>query len=160
MANFFNAAVNTAGDVFQGLIKNDKQIKDSIKKANRAAMKAGKEAMEKARIKNPNLTNRELRNIRKSAQIENGFRSTKLTAGHKVGSFLGSGTRETIEHMKNKDNFGTALKKAHTTEAGRIDAKKVAGTYIAASSVGRIASGGGLMKDKNGNSNLIGIPFI
>lgn len=37
---------------------------------------------------------------------------------------------------------------------------KIAGSYIGVSAAARVATGGGLYKDKNGNTNLIGVPFI
>ena len=37
---------------------------------------------------------------------------------------------------------------------------KIAGSFIGAAAVGRIASGGGVYKDGNGNTNLIGVPFV
>lgn len=152
--------LNFAGDVMQGLIKNDKAIKSEITAANKKAIKAGQRAMQTAKKNNPNLSVADLRKIKKDTMIENGFRSRQLTTGHKIGSFLGSGTRETIENMKNKDSFGKAIKKAHTKSTGGLDMKKAAGTYMTASTAGRIVTGGGLTKDKNGNTNIIGIPFI
>ena len=52
-----------------------------------------------------------------------------------------------------------AIKKGHMT-GDKVDMKKVAGTYVAASVAGRVATGGGLYRDKDGNVNLPGIPFI
>lgn len=80
-------------------------------------------------------------------------------AAQQVGNFFGQGVRETINNKKSGQNLKTSLKNAHSTN-GKIDPTKVAGTYMAASAVSRVASGGGITKDKNGNSNLIGIPFI
>lgn len=37
---------------------------------------------------------------------------------------------------------------------------RIAGSYIAASGAARIATGGGLTRDRNGNNNIIGIPGI
>lgn len=37
---------------------------------------------------------------------------------------------------------------------------KIAGSYIGLSAGARIISGGGAYKDRNGNSNLMGVPFI
>jgi hypothetical protein len=37
---------------------------------------------------------------------------------------------------------------------------RAAGTFMTASAGARIASGGGLYKDRYGNPNLIGVPFI
>ena len=97
--------------------------------------------------------NAKMNNVKK---INNGM---KANAAQNIGDFLGGGTRETIKNMKNGDSFGKAIKNAHTKN-GKIDMKRVAGTYVAASATGRIVSGGGLTKDKNGNNNIIGIPFI
>lgn len=149
-----------AGDVLNGMVKNDKAIKESIRKSNKAALKAGKEAMESAKLKNPNLNTKELRRVQRNAMKDAGFRSSNQTTGHKIGNFLGGGTRETINNMKNGQKFGKAISNAHKKADGKLDMGKVAGTYMAASAAGRIATGGGLTKDKNGNTNVIGIPFI
>lgn len=42
---------------------------------------------------------------------------------------------------------------------GRI-AGGIAGAYMGVSSAGRIASGGGLYKDSDGNTDIMGVPFI
>lgn len=60
---------------------------------------------------------------------------------------------------------GEAAKKAgykYINEAGKeaYNYKKIAGGYLSASSTARIATGGGLYKDRAGNTNVIGIPFI
>lgn len=39
-------------------------------------------------------------------------------------------------------------------------AKRLAGTYIGASAAGRLLSGGGVYKDKDGSTDLIGLPLI
>ena len=36
---------------------------------------------------------------------------------------------------------------------------KIAGSYIGVSAAARVASGGGLYKDRNGNTNIAGVPF-
>ena len=41
-----------------------------------------------------------------------------------------------------------------------LDAKKIAGTYMGLSVAGRVVTGGGLYRDRNGNFNLPGVPFI
>lgn len=41
-----------------------------------------------------------------------------------------------------------------------LNAGKIAGSYIGLSAGMRIATGGGLYQDKNGNTNIMGIPFI
>lgn len=84
----------------------------------------------------------------------------KPTFGQKTGDFLGGGIRETYKNMTEKEmSLGKAIKQGHTVD-GKISAKRIAGTYVTASAVGRVATGGGITKDRNGNTNLIGIPFI
>ena len=42
----------------------------------------------------------------------------------------------------------------------KLNYGKIAGSYIGLSAGARVLSGGGLYKDRNGNENLIGVPFI
>lgn len=53
-----------------------------------------------------------------------------------------------------------AVKAAHTTADGSLSIPTIAGSYIVGTSALRLAGGGGLYKDKDGNTNLMGIPFI
>jgi len=70
--------------------------------------------------------------------------------------------------QNNELDFGGAVTQAFTkgvenadgTISRKLDAGTIAGSYLGVSSAYRIASGGGLYKDKNGNTNLIGVPFI
>ena len=81
------------------------------------------------------------------------------------GDFFGGGIRDTVKGYKNNggDLWG-AFKKAHTKLDANgkevIDLKRAAGTYMTASIGARIVTGGGLYKDRNGNTNLPGIPFL
>ena len=53
-----------------------------------------------------------------------------------------------------------------TDDAGKVtgrhyyDARKVFGGLIGASAGARLLSGGGIYKDRDGNTDLIGIPFV
>lgn len=42
----------------------------------------------------------------------------------------------------------------------RLSGRRVAGAFVGASAFGRLASGGGIYKDADGNTDIIGIPFI
>lgn len=42
----------------------------------------------------------------------------------------------------------------------RLSGRRVAGAFVGASALGRLASGGGIYKDADGNTDIIGIPFI
>lgn len=58
----------------------------------------------------------------------------------------------------------TRLKSMYYNKDGSLSKKAVAGTvagsYLGLSAAGRIATGGGLYKDSDGNTDLIGVPFI
>lgn len=84
----------------------------------------------------------------------------KTSLAQRGGDFIGGGARETMKNMKRGENITTALKNAHSNPGGGLNMKRVAGSYVGASAAARVATGGGVMKDKNGNTNLIGIPFI
>ena len=76
----------------------------------------------------------------------------------------GTGAAEMLHYMTKKGgsmNIGDAMKKTFThADTGQLNYGKIAGSYIGASAAMRVVSGGGITKDKNGNSNLIGVPFI
>nr|DAU23756.1 MAG TPA: hypothetical protein [Caudoviricetes sp.] len=55
------------------------------------------------------------------------------------------------------DSTGKIMKNA---EKANWNYGKIAGSYIGVSAAARVASGGGLYKDKNGNTNIAGVPFI
>lgn len=104
--------------------------------------------------------------------------------GNKLGNFLAQGTRESIKDYKKakavyeqaiasgqKDaakftpKITTALKKGHGAydDTGKyigISGMAVAGTAVSAGIVGRVATGGGLYRDRYGNVNVPGVPFI
>jgi hypothetical protein len=40
------------------------------------------------------------------------------------------------------------------------DAGKIAGSYLGAAAAGRVLTGGGIYKDGNGSTNLVGVPFV
>lgn len=57
-------------------------------------------------------------------------------------------------------SIGGALKSAHTTADGSLAWGSIAGSYMTAAAGYRIASGGGVTRDRHGNPNLIGVPFV
>ena len=92
----------------------------------------------------------------------------KSTLGYQVGDFLGSGIRKTYQNSKAGLPIKQAVKGAYyktvKDESGnlvkQLNARAVAGTAVSAGMATRIASGGGLYKDRNGNTNIPGIPFL
>ncbi len=104
--------------------------------------------------------------------------SRAYKAGAATGKFLFGGIVDSVGNMTKKEGamgLTESIKRAHMTkitdpkmakELGkkvgeyRVDAKKVAGTAIGISMAGRVATGGGLYRDRNGNFNIPGLPFI
>lgn len=102
----------------------------------------------------------------------------KINGTYKAINHLGNnylGAPEAIYKMtKGKQGIGEALTKTFATNGDDLykngkriaDAKanwnygKIAGSYIGVSAAARVATGGGLYKDKNGNTNVAGVPFI
>ena len=82
----------------------------------------------------------------------------------KIGDALGGGYRDMYKGMKASNSAGLGkvkdgLKAGFTTD-GKINGARVAGGFVAASAAARVATGGGIYKDRYGNTNLIGVPFI
>lgn len=177
MALNFNASF--AKDVWKGMSEGVERGKAFRVKGTNSAIKAIKEVDHNAK-KTVTKTVPKGTNIKKPTKVKaTNYKASpkkvklgarpkdnpnlygKASFGQKTGDFLGGGVRDTFNNMNKKDmKFGEALKTAHRTPDGKLNMKRVAGTYVTASAVGRVASGGGITKDKNGNSNLIGIPFI
>lgn len=76
-------------------------------------------------------------------------------------SNMTGGIANTIHKMDGGANFKKALRSAHMNTAGTgLDYKKVAGTAATVGIAGRVATGGGLYRDRYGNINVPGLPFI
>lgn len=99
--------------------------------------------------------------------------STTGKAGQKfaTGALNNTMTTGIASTIKNLDaskgvTFKQAFKSAHsiadsTVEGGtRMSKRKLAGTAASAGIAGRVASGGGLYRDRYGNVNVPGLPFI
>ena len=88
----------------------------------------------------------------------------KNNMAFKIGDAIGGGVRDTIRSRKMGHDFKTALN-AGFTKAGedgirQIRYDRVAGAAFGASVVGRVATGGGLYRDRYGRVNAPGVPFI
>lgn len=79
--------------------------------------------------------------------------------GNKAFNFFTGGIQDTYQNVRNGQGIFEAIGNAHMKD-GKVDLAKAAGTFMTVSAAGRIASGGGLYKDRYGNPNLIGVPFI
>lgn len=68
--------------------------------------------------------------------------------------FKGQGFKEAADEVfRARDAAGNMI-------ADKWNYGKIAGSYIGASAMYRLASGGGAFKDRNGNTNIIGVPFV
>jgi hypothetical protein len=67
--------------------------------------------------------------------------------------FKGEGPKKAFD-----STFREEVKEGETE--GAMKWGKVAGAYIGASAGVRVLSGGGITRDRNGNPNLIGVPFV
>lgn len=101
--------------------------------------------------------------------------NTANSLPYNIGVNLGGGFRDTYKSFKSLDNMGFKDKMKVSLDKGfkqnvydkkgkvidrQLDPLKVAGASVSAGVAIRVASGGGLYKDKNGNTNIPGIPFI
>lgn len=120
-----------------------------------------------------------LKFMTKEAFAEARKNSKAFKAGAKATKFLAGGIRDTIKGIKKDEGFTKALVNAHSKtikvatkemaektgkqigeEATRLSGAKIAGSVMGLSMAGRIVTGGGLYRDKNGNANIPGVPFI
>lgn len=84
---------------------------------------------------------------------------TSNSAIKKLDEFTGVGTF--AASLLDKKTLDQAAKAAgYLNQQGEVNFTKIAGGYLGVSAGARILSGGGLYRDKNGNANLIGVPFI
>lgn len=68
-----------------------------------------------------------------------------------------------LQREDSQESITDAILRAHQKENvkdGGLSAARVAGSIFGVSTAYRIASGGGVYKDRNGNTNIVGIPFI
>lgn len=180
MAKDFSKILNVASDFYNGATKGAKKASWTVnkvaKKNNMAknldvtkTINKSKKIVENTQ-KHHNIPNMKV----KTSNIPRTPLKKKVnmnpSAATKAGNWAGGGTRDSINIYKKmadeeKSMLG-ALKQGHK----KVDAKgnltdnydmgKIAGTTFSVGVAGRIATGGGLYKDKYGNTNLPGIPFI
>ena len=95
-----------------------------------------------------------------------GFGKTDRIAGiqnatlmNRVGDAVGGGFKDTYTGLKSGRGLARSLSDAYM-DGDKLRGGRAIGTFMAASAAGRIATGGGLYKDRNGSTNIIGVPFI
>jgi hypothetical protein len=91
---------------------------------------------------------------------------TKLKSNDAINGafdFLTKGFKDTYSNMSKGDGVTDAVKKAYSKNGdgtGGLALGAIAGSYMTASAGYRLVSGGGVYRDKNGNTNLTGVPFV
>jgi hypothetical protein len=81
------------------------------------------------------------------------------TIGNRIGDAVGGGIKDTYTGIKSGRGISRSLNDAYMN-GDKLRMDRVAGTFIGASAAARVATGGGLYKDRNGSTNIIGLPFI
>lgn len=74
-------------------------------------------------------------------------------------TFIG-GISDSYKGIQDGQGIFEAIGNAHKNDDGSFNARRIGGTFMTVSAAARIASGGGVYKDRYGNPNLIGVPFI
>ena len=81
------------------------------------------------------------------------------TVMNKIGDAMVGGIRDTKTAIKGGQSVSQALASGYMN-GDKLRMDRVAGTFIGTSAAARVATGGGLYKDRNGSTNIIGLPFI
>ncbi len=92
-----------------------------------------------------------------------GRQLAKGNLGYQIGDFLGGGIRSTVRSAKAGHNIEDALKAGFTKKVNGervLRGGRVAGAAMSVGMAGRVASGGGLSRDRYGRVNVPGVPFI
>ena len=130
---------------------SQKAVANYMKNNKGATLKQAQKAMHKADF--TGIGDQLLVNAHKNKQL-----------GYKLGDALGGGFRDAAKTLKNGKGFSNALKAGFTKTGAdgkmQVRAGRVAGAVVTAGVAGRVASGGGLYRDRYGRVNVPGVPFI
>jgi hypothetical protein len=73
--------------------------------------------------------------------------------------FLG-GIKDTYKGFQETGDFMGSMKNAFSNTDGTLNAARIGGAAMTTMAAGRVLTGGGIYKDRYGNNNLIGVPFL
>lgn len=183
MAKDFSKILNVANDFYNGAVKGTKKASWTVNKvASKNKMAKNLDVNKTINKSKKVISNTQQRlNVPSGSNLKvkaNNINRTprkqpfemKASTAATAGNWAGGGIRDSIKQYKkatgdDKSILG-AIQKGHkkVDKAGNLTEKydmgKIAGTTFSVGVAGRIATGGGLYKDKYGNTNLPGIPFI
>lgn len=167
-----------ADEVWEGMSKG---VGSATSKASTVKLKSNMSSLQKAALNNIN------KNVGKTAQstaknivntktvdaaidsakkinVDKSINTARNTFGTRLGDNLVGGYRDTVKGMKGKDlsiaNVKTAANTAFRNKDGSMNVGRVAGAVVTAGVAGRVATGGGLYRDRNGSVNIPGVPLI
>ena len=109
-----------------------------------------------------NMTGKQLKYAKKGkivAQANHVKGIQNPTVMNKLGDAMVGGIRDTRTAMKGGQDISKAMATGFM-DGDKLRMDRVAGTFVGASAAARLATGGGLYKDRNGGTNIIGLPFI
>ena len=109
-----------------------------------------------------NKTKGQLKNVKKGVIKATTNRTKGIqnpTTMNKVGDAVWGGVRDTSAAIKGGQGVSQALATGFKN-GDKLRMDRVAGTFVGASAAARVATGGGLYKDRNGSTNIIGLPFL
>ena len=109
-----------------------------------------------------NMTGKQLKFAKKGKIVAQATQTKGIqnaTAMNKLGDAVWGGVRDTKAAVKGGQSFSQALSTGYMN-GDKLRMDRVAGTFVGASAAARVATGGGLYKDRNGNTNIIGLPFL
>lgn len=93
--------------------------------------------------------------------INPGGNANVFGAGGQANAKFFGGAHAIHNNMKKGDmGFWDATKTAHQTTDGKVSWGAIAGSAMTAGAAIRVASGGGLYRDQNGQTDIMGVPFI
>ncbi len=83
------------------------------------------------------------------------------TVANRVGDAVVGGFKDTYTSLKSGETVSKALTDAFVDPmTGKTRMDRVAGAFFGTTAAARIGTGGGLYKDRNGGTNIIGLPFL
>lgn len=98
--------------------------------------------------------------VKPKNQVKSNSPVERVGNGSTVQTKMLGGVHATRQNMKAGDSLFEAIGNAHKKENGELNWTAIAGSTMTAGAALRVASGGGLYRDKNGQTDIIGIPFI
>ena len=87
--------------------------------------------------------------------------NTVNSVPYKFGDAVAGGIRDSAKYYrKNDTTIKDSLNVGFKNSKGELRPERIAGAAFGIGVAGRVVSGGGLYKDRNGNTNIPGVPFI